>query len=116
MNSRAHAYSTPVTDAPETPAAADSPRAILQVLPSLVTGGVERGTIDIAAALAEHGWKAIVASQGGPMVREVERAGGVHVTLPLGTKNPFVIRRNIGRLVEVIEKNNVALVHARSRA
>jgi glycosyltransferase involved in cell wall biosynthesis len=116
MNSRAHAYSTPVTPAAEIPAAANQPRAILQVLPSLVTGGVERGTIDIAAALAESGWRAIVASEGGPMVREIERAGGTHITLPLGSKNPFVIRRNIGRLAEVIEKNNVALVHARSRA
>jgi glycosyltransferase involved in cell wall biosynthesis len=116
MNSRAHAYSTPVTDTPEAPDAGESPRAILQVLPSLVTGGVERGTIDIAVALAEHGWKAIVASEGGPMVREIERAGGLHVTMPLASKNPFVIRRNIARLVEVIEKNNVALVHARSRA
>lgn len=116
MNSRAHAYSTPVSPAAEAPAAGDQPRAILQVLPSLVTGGVERGTIDIAVALAESGWRAIVASEGGPMVREIERAGGTHITLPLGSKNPFVIRRNIGRLAEVIEKNNVALVHARSRA
>jgi glycosyltransferase involved in cell wall biosynthesis len=116
MNSRAHAYSTPVSPAAEAPAAGDQPRAILQVLPSLVTGGVERGTIDIAVALAESGWRAIVASEGGPMVREIERAGGTHIALPLGSKNPFVIRRNIGRLAEVIEKNNVALVHARSRA
>lgn len=116
MNSRAHAYSTPVSPAAEAPAAASQPRAILQVLPSLVTGGVERGTIDIAVALAESGWRAIVASEGGPMVREIERAGGTHITLPLGSKNPFAIRRNIGRLAEVIEQNNVALVHARSRA
>mgnify|MGYP003668133515 CR=1 FL=1 len=36
--------------------------AVLQVLPSLATGGVERGTIDIAAALTAAGWRAVVAS------------------------------------------------------
>ncbi len=86
MNSRAHAYSTPVSPAAEAPAAGEQPRAILQVLPSLVTGGVERGTTDIATALAESGWRAIVASEGGPMVREIERAGGTHITLPLGSR------------------------------
>ena len=42
---------------------------VLQVLPALVTGGVERGTVDIAGAVAAHGWESLVASSGGPMVR-----------------------------------------------
>ncbi|MGQ0662695.1 MAG: glycosyltransferase family 4 protein [Pseudomonadota bacterium] len=116
MNSRAHAYSTPAT--PETAAAAPAvpPRAILQVLPRLVTGGVERGTIDIAVALAESGWRAIVASEGGPMVREIERAGARHVSLPLDSKNPLLMRRNMFALLDLIGSHRIALVHARSRA
>jgi glycosyltransferase involved in cell wall biosynthesis len=90
--------------------------AVLQVVPALVTGGVERGTVEIAAALAQAGWRSIVASSGGPMVREIERAGAQHVTLPLATKNPLAIRRNIGRLARLIEAENIDLVHARSRA
>ena len=39
------------------------------------SGGVERGTVEIAAALTAGGWKSVVASAGGPMVREIERAG-----------------------------------------
>jgi glycosyltransferase involved in cell wall biosynthesis len=89
---------------------------ILQVLPELVTGGVERGTVDIAQALVEHGWHAIVASAGGPLTRELERVGAEHVTLPLATKNPLAIRRNATRLAQVIEDRGVSLVHARSRA
>jgi glycosyltransferase involved in cell wall biosynthesis len=89
---------------------------VLQVVPALVTGGVERGTVEIAAALAQAGWRSIVASSGGPMVRELERAGAQHVTLPLATKNPLAIRRNIGRLARLIEAENIDLVHARSRA
>jgi len=90
--------------------------AVLQVVPALVTGGVERGTVEIAAALARAGWRSIVASSGGPMVRELERAGAEHVVLPLATKNPLGIRRNIARLAELIEARNIDLVHARSRA
>ncbi|HXS40938.1 MAG TPA: glycosyltransferase family 4 protein [Stellaceae bacterium] len=89
---------------------------MLQVLPRLVTGGVERGTVDVAAALKAEGWTAIVASAGGPMVREIERAGATHVTLPLASKNPFVIRANIDRLASLIRRFDVDIVHARSRA
>ncbi|HTH17483.1 MAG TPA: glycosyl transferase, partial [Magnetospirillum sp.] len=55
---------------------------VLQVLPSLVTGGVERGTVEIAQALTAAGYKAVVASEGGPMVRELTRCGADHVELP----------------------------------
>lgn len=92
------------------------PKTVLQVLPSLVTGGVERGTVDVAAALVAGGWTALVASAGGPMVREIERAGGVHITLPLDTKNPLKIRKNADTLVSLIGERGVSLVHARSRA
>jgi glycosyltransferase involved in cell wall biosynthesis len=89
---------------------------VLQVLPRLVSGGVERGTIDVAAALIAAGWNAMVASEGGPMARELERIGARHVMLPLASKNPFVMRANIDRLATVIARNDVDIVHARSRA
>src|SRR3954462_14032369 len=84
---------------------------VLQVLPNLVTGGVERGAADVSAALVQAGWRSIVASAGGPMVHEIERAGGFHVTLPVDSKNPFVMRRNIARLAELIAGHRVDLVH-----
>lgn len=90
--------------------------AVLQVVPSLVTGGVERGTVDVSAALVQAGWRSVVVSSGGPMVREIERAGGVHVTLPMDSKNPLVVRRNIRRLADLITLHRIDLVHARSRA
>src|SRR5579862_6207814 len=103
------------TNTVATPAGRRKP-AVLQVLPRLVAGGVERGTVDVAAALVAAGWRAVVASAGGPMVHELERAGVTHVTLPLASKNPFVIRANIERLVAVIRNLNIDIVHARSRA
>ena len=93
----------------------DSP-VVLQVLPSLVTGGVERGTVEITQAIVEAEGTALVASAGGPMVAMIERAGGLHVALPLLSKDPFVIWRNAGRLERVSRDRKVSLVHARSRA
>ncbi|MEM6902605.1 MAG: glycosyltransferase family 4 protein [Pseudomonadota bacterium] len=102
---------------PEIPEPQGSGRpVVLQVLPSLISGGVERGTIEVARALRAAGGTAIVASSGGPMVKQLRRAGIKHVTLPLKSKNPFTIWRNIKRLEEIIEAHHVDIVHARSRA
>jgi glycosyltransferase involved in cell wall biosynthesis len=89
---------------------------VLQVLPSLITGGVERGTIEITQAIADAGWTALVASAGGRQVAAVQRAGGRHITLPLAGRNPLTIWRNAACLATVIRAERVAIVHARSRA
>lgn len=101
--------------APET--AARLP-VVLQVLPSLDVGGggVERSAIDVAEALVLAGKTTIVASSGGRQVVELQRRGVRHIELPLASKNPLVIRRNVARLTELIERERVELVHARSRA
>ncbi|HEY7611120.1 MAG TPA: glycosyltransferase family 4 protein [Alphaproteobacteria bacterium] len=89
---------------------------ILQILPSLGGGGVERGTVDVAAAVVKAGGRATVVSAGGAMVRELERAGAKHVAMPVDTKNPFGIWGNIAPLKALVETEGVDLVHARSRA
>ena len=94
----------------------DAPPTILQILPALGTGGVERGTVEMAQAITAAGGRAVVASAGGPRVAQVERAGGRHITLPLNSKNPFTILRNAARLSALIRAENVDIVHARSRA
>ena len=70
------------------------PPVVLQVLPSLVSGGAERGTVELAGALVEAGWTSYVASGGGALEREIARAGARHLTLPLASKNPLVMQRN----------------------
>lgn len=102
-------------------AAAPAPGApfrlhILQVLPSLGGGGVERGTVDVAAAVVKAGGRATVVSAGGPMMRELERAGATHVVMPVDSKNAWQMWRNVRPLAELIAREGVDLVHARSRA
>ena len=89
---------------------------ILQVLPELGQGGVELGTVQIAEHLTENGIKNYVASQGGRMEFQLERMGVKHFKLPLKSKNPFKIFQNADKLAEIIKKEGINIVHARSRA
>ncbi len=100
-----------MSNEPESP-----PPVVLQVLPALGTGGVERGTVEMTEAIAQSGGVALVASAGGPQEPSIRRAGGRHISLPLDTKNPWSIWRNAGRLAVVIRAERVVIVHARSRA
>jgi glycosyltransferase involved in cell wall biosynthesis len=94
----------------------DSPPTVLQVLPALRSGGVEQGTVEIAQAITAAGGRAIVASAGGVMAVRIARAGGLHVKLPLASKNPITIWLNSRRLARLIAREGVDIVHARSRA
>ncbi|MGH2343419.1 glycosyltransferase family 4 protein [Segnochrobactraceae bacterium EtOH-i3] len=89
---------------------------VLQILPKLETGGAERTAIDVAAALAARGDRALVASEGGRLVPDLIAAGGIHVPFPAATKNPATMIGNISRLARLIGIEKVDLVHARSRA
>ncbi len=100
----------------EQPETAERMATVMQVLPALVQGGVERGTVEIAAAIVDAGGRAIVVSAGGPMEHELTRVGAEHVTLPVHSKNPLTMYNNIAQLEKLIREFNVDIVHARSRA
>ena len=89
---------------------------ILQILPRLETGGVERGPTEIASALGEVGWQSIVVSGGGRLVRDLERMGTEHITMSVYSKHYLVMRRNAKKLAKIIKEKKVDIVHARSRA
>jgi len=89
---------------------------ILQVLPALDSGGVERGTLEIAEAIIGAGGRALVASAGGRLVGELEALGGRHITLPLTTKNPLAMWRNAATLAALVAAKRIDILHARSRA
>ncbi len=91
-------------------------RTILQIVPELRSGGAERATIEIAAALAAIGARPLVASFGGRLVSELQAKGGIWYPFPAETKNPLAMLVNQRRLVDLIRAEDVVLVHARSRA
>jgi glycosyltransferase involved in cell wall biosynthesis len=91
-------------------------RTILQIIPELEAGGAERTAVDIAAGLVAVGARALVASEGGRLVGELQAKGGVWASFPAATKNPFKMFLNVRRLARLCADEGVALVHARSRA
>ena len=93
-----------------------SGRTILQIIPELEAGGAERTTVDVAAALAAAGARALVATEGGRLVGELQAKGGVWVSFPAATKNPLKMFFNIRRLARLCRDEGVDLIHARSRA
>lgn len=88
---------------------------VLQVLPALEAGGVERATIDIAIALSAVG-PTYVASAGGALVKNLESQGIHHIDLPLNSKNPLVLLKNAKRIYDLIRTFDIDIIHAHSRA
>jgi glycosyltransferase involved in cell wall biosynthesis len=87
---------------------------VLQVLPALEVGGVERGTLEVAAELVKRGHRSLVISAGGRMVDQLVSEGSEHITIPIGKKSPLTFLL-INKLKKILINENVSIVHARSR-
>lgn len=87
---------------------------VVQLLPALESGGVERSTLEIAAALVAAGHRAIVISAGGRLLPALQATGAEHVALDIGRKSPAVLR-HVPALRALFEREGVDIVHARSR-
>ena len=87
---------------------------IAQVLPSLQSGGVERGTLEIANYLVEKGHGSFVISAEGRLVEELKKHGSHHLNLPIGKKS-LITFLLIPKIIRFIHKNKIDIVHVRSR-
>jgi glycosyltransferase involved in cell wall biosynthesis len=85
---------------------------VVQLLPALEAGGVERSTLEIADALVRAGHRAVVVSAGGRLLPQLQALGAEHVLLPIGRKSPLVLR-HLPALRRVLRGADI--VHARSR-
>ena len=89
-------------------------RTVLQILPALEAGGVERGTLEVAAELARRDYRSIVVSGGGRLVPELLAGGSEHITLPVGKKSLTSLGL-IPKLTGLFRREEPAIIHARSR-
>lgn len=87
---------------------------VVQVLPALQGGGVERGTLEIASTLVAAGHESVVLSAGGQMVAELERGGSRHARWALGRKHP-VVALEVRRLRRWLAAERPDILHVRSR-
>lgn len=87
---------------------------MVQLLPALHAGGVERSTLEIAGALVRKGHRAIVVSAGGRLVQPLLDVGGEHLSLDIGRKSLLTLR-HMPTLRRLFAEVGADIVHARSR-
>ena len=92
------------------------PLTVLQVVPRLDIGGVERGTHEITEAIVNSGGRALVATAGGKLEVRIQRSGGEIVQMAMDSKNPLTMWQNARLMRRLIAEEGVDIVHARSRA
>ena len=107
---------TPDTSCPPESFLAAKRPTILQIIPKLDTGGAELSTIEIAEAIERAGGRAIVLSEGGRLVQRLRDTGAELQFFPAAAKNPVRLWWNGRRIAEVMRRDGVDLIHARSRA
>ncbi|HNA81105.1 MAG TPA: glycosyltransferase family 4 protein [Thiobacillaceae bacterium] len=88
---------------------------VVQMLPALESGGVERGTLEVGKHLVDHGHRSIVISAGGRMVEQLRREGSEHLAWDVGRKSPMTLLRYVGRLRRFLADESVDILHLRSR-
>ena len=87
---------------------------VIQLLPELNFGGVERGVKDFSKALVDKGHQSIVISNGGLLQEEIENNGAKHINLPIHKKRITSLFL-ASQLKEIYEKEKPDIVHIRSR-
>jgi glycosyltransferase involved in cell wall biosynthesis len=87
---------------------------VLQVLPALESGGVERGTLEVGKHLVSLGHRSIVMSAGGRLVTKLEQEGSEHVQWAIGKKSIFTFKL-ISQLRRFLQEQQVDILHVRSR-
>lgn len=88
--------------------------SVVQLVPSLESGGVERGTLEVARELVQQGHRSVVISAGGRLVDQLTSEGSEHVEWPIGRKSPLTLA-SIPRLRRWLRSEQIDIVHARSR-
>lgn len=90
------------------------PLTVVQLLPALESGGVERSTLEIAEALVRAGHRALVVSAGGRLLPRLQAIGAQHIELDIGRKSLLTLR-HVRALRSLLARERVDVVHARSR-
>ena len=89
---------------------------LMQIVPSLHSGGVEQGTIDLANKLSENMNLNFIVSNGGQMIKNLNKEYIKHFRLPVHSKNFFKMPFIGYRINKIIKENDINIIHVRSRA
>lgn len=87
---------------------------VLQILPELNSGGVERGTLEVARHLIAAGHEAVVVSNGGRLVPALEELGARHIVMPVHKKRLSSLLQ-VRPFRRLLEQEKPDIIHIRSR-
>jgi len=87
---------------------------VMQLLPELNSGGVERGALEMGRYLVRQGHTSIVVSGGGRLVQQLQKEGSRHILKNIGSKSPLALLY-IWPLRQAMKKLKVDILHLRSR-
>nr|VFK51565.1 MAG: Glycosyltransferase involved in cell wall bisynthesis [Candidatus Kentron sp. TC] len=90
------------------------PLTVMQLLPAMDAGGVEKGTLELSRYLVRHGHRAIVISDGGRMLPALLDSGIEHLCWNIGKKSPRTLRW-APRLRAKLREYEPDILHLRSR-
>jgi glycosyltransferase involved in cell wall biosynthesis len=88
---------------------------IVQLLPELNQGGVERGAVELSRELVKRGHQSTVISAGGSQAAQIEKDGGRHITFDVCSKNPLTVPQRTFSLRSTLLALRPSILHARSR-
>jgi glycosyltransferase involved in cell wall biosynthesis len=89
---------------------------ILQVIPTLNISGAEQGCFDVANYLTKNGFTSNIITSSGYRIEQLEKNGSIVNRIPVDSKNPLTMIINIFKIIKIVKKNNINIIHARSRA
>ena len=89
---------------------------ILQVIPTLNISGAEQGCFDVANYLTKNGFTSNIITSSGYRIEQLEKNGSIVNRIPVHSKNPLTMIINIFKIIKIVKKNNINIIHARSRA
>lgn len=84
------------------------------MIPEMESGGVERGTLELARHLGELGHESLVVSGGGKMVKQLEACGTRHLAMPVGKKRLSSLLL-VPKLRKLFADEKPDILHLRSR-
>jgi glycosyltransferase involved in cell wall biosynthesis len=88
---------------------------IVQVIPELNEGGVERGVVELNREFVKKGIESFVISAGGKLENQINLDGGNHIKFDVCSKNIFTAFSRVNALKKILKEINPDIIHVRSR-
>ncbi len=88
---------------------------IVQVIPELNEGGVERGVVELNREYVKLGIESYIISNGGKLVNQITKDGGNHITFDVCSKNIFTSFTRVSKLKKILKEIKPDIIHVRSR-